>query len=74
MDSAEVVVRAIASPCTGMCRVGPEGELCLGCFRTVDEVCAWKHMLEEERAAIMAKLSLREYAWRTEQGLLEKKP
>lgn len=52
------------TPCTGLCRVDPSGELCLGCFRTVDEVCAWRLMTDEERAAAMAKLGEREREWR----------
>lgn len=46
------VVRAVLSPCTGVCQLGSEG-YCLGCLRTGDEIARWLQMSEAERSRLM---------------------
>ncbi|MCC5863519.1 MAG: DUF1289 domain-containing protein [Wenzhouxiangella sp.] len=46
---------AIESPCIGTCTLGPEG-LCLGCFRSAEEIGAWLSYAPARRRAIMAEL------------------
>jgi uncharacterized protein len=48
--------RPIVTPCIQVCVVDGESGLCLGCFRTLDEVARWSALSDEERAAIMAAL------------------
>jgi uncharacterized protein len=58
--SDEVWRRAeIESPCVKLCVVHPATGLCLGCFRTVDEIAAWSAMTPEARRAVMAELPSR---------------
>jgi uncharacterized protein len=45
----------IESPCIGTCTVGPDG-LCLGCFRSLDEIAGWMGLSADQRRAIMASL------------------
>jgi predicted Fe-S protein YdhL (DUF1289 family) len=53
----EVWVRdEIESPCVKLCVVHPEERLCVGCFRTIEEIATWSRMTSEERRAIMADL------------------
>ena len=48
--------RSIATPCVQVCIVdGPSG-LCLGCFRSLQEIGGWSRMSDEERAKIMGEL------------------
>jgi predicted Fe-S protein YdhL (DUF1289 family) len=49
----------IQSPCIKLCVVHPEERICVGCFRTIDEIGAWSRMTPEVRAAIMAELPAR---------------
>ena len=49
----------IDSPCTNICQIHPDTELCLGCARTVDEIATWSRISPEERQAIMADLPSR---------------
>lgn len=49
----------ISSPCIDVCRLDRQSGLCIGCFRTVDEIRRWSTMNEETRLAIMALLSQR---------------
>jgi predicted Fe-S protein YdhL (DUF1289 family) len=38
---------------------GPSG-LCLGCYRTLQEIGGWPRLTDEQRAEIMAELPARE--------------
>ena len=58
--SDEVWSRAeIESPCVKLCVVHPETRLCMGCFRSIDEIAAWSRMTPEARRAVMAELPAR---------------
>ena len=46
----------IASPCIKICSLHPEARICVGCFRTGDEIARWTRMGAEARDAIMAEL------------------
>lgn len=48
------------SPCRGICRIDPEQGLCVGCYRNLDEICAWLGLDDEERAQIMRTCDTRE--------------
>ncbi len=56
----EVWTRAeIESPCVKLCVVHPESRLCMGCYRSIDEITAWSTMSPEARRAVMADLPAR---------------
>jgi predicted Fe-S protein YdhL (DUF1289 family) len=46
----------IDSPCVKICVVHPEARICIGCYRTPDEIARWSRMPPEERRAVMAVL------------------
>jgi uncharacterized protein len=48
-----------ASPCNRICTVDPVTNLCIGCFRTLDEISFWTRYTDAERAAIWAELERR---------------
>ncbi|QDH74289.1 DUF1289 domain-containing protein [Brevundimonas sp. M20] len=51
--------RPVATPCVKVCIVdGPTG-LCLGCYRTLQEIGGWSALSDERRAEIMTQLSSR---------------
>ena len=43
----------IATPCVKVCIVDGESGLCLGCYRTLQEVAGWTRLTGPERSAIM---------------------
>ena len=47
------------SPCIKVCFVDPEQQMCVGCFRTLEELARWTHYSDAEREAIGTKLSSR---------------
>jgi predicted Fe-S protein YdhL (DUF1289 family) len=49
----------IESPCVKLCVVHPEARICVGCYRTIDEIAQWSRMTHEERATVMAALPAR---------------
>lgn len=51
--------RPVASPCIMVCTVDGASGLCLGCFRTLQEIATWSRMSDEERAAIIGGLDER---------------
>ena len=46
----------IDSPCVKICVVHPEARICIGCYRTPDEIAGWSRMTPEARRAVMAAL------------------
>ncbi len=48
-----------SSPCVNVCVMDPQRGVCLGCYRTLDEIARWGGMDEAERRRIMAGLSER---------------
>ncbi len=43
----------IESPCIKICVLHPEAGICLGCYRTRDEIAGWARLSREERRDIM---------------------
>jgi len=46
----------VESPCIKLCVVHPEARLCLGCYRSIEEITAWSRYSAEERRRIMEAL------------------
>ena len=51
--------RPIATPCIQVCMVDGQSGLCLGCFRTLQEIAGWTKLSAEQRAALMTELPAR---------------
>ncbi|WP_235987771.1 DUF1289 domain-containing protein [Roseibium aggregatum] len=47
------------SPCTKVCQIDQRTKLCLGCYRTLDEIAAWGAMRPDEREKVMEDLDRR---------------
>jgi predicted Fe-S protein YdhL (DUF1289 family) len=48
--------KPIATPCIKVCVVDGASGLCLGCFRTLQEIGTWSRLTDEERTRVMAEL------------------
>ncbi|MCB1364502.1 MAG: DUF1289 domain-containing protein [Rhodobacteraceae bacterium] len=46
----------IDSPCVRICVVHPGEGICVGCYRSPDEIARWSQMSDAERARIRAEL------------------
>jgi uncharacterized protein len=49
----------IQSPCVKLCVVHPEARICVGCYRTIDEIAGWSRYTHAERAVLMDALPAR---------------
>ena len=49
----------VQSPCVKLCTIHPAERICVGCFRSIDEISAWSRMTPAERSEIMADLPAR---------------
>lgn len=49
----------VQSPCIKICVVHPEERLCIGCYRSIEEIANWSRLTPQERSAIMAELPAR---------------
>ncbi len=54
-----IMPQTLSTPCVSICTLDAAGHICLGCGRTLEEIGAWPALSENERRAIMARLSLR---------------
>ena len=60
--------KPVWSPCRKICLVDPAHSICVGCFRTLDELGRWTRFSDEERRAVKRELKDREAAYRAETG------
>ncbi len=49
----------VESPCVKLCVIHPETRLCVGCYRSIDEISVWSRMPAEARHAVMEELPTR---------------
>jgi hypothetical protein len=53
---------AIDSPCINVCRIDPAANVCIGCYRSIDEITRWRGYSDGERKRVLAALPLRKRA------------
>lgn len=58
----------VESPCIRVCVIHPEERLCVGCYRSAEEIAGWSRMTPEERRRIMAELPARAPRLRKRRG------
>ena len=49
----------IDSPCIQVCQMDEDSALCIGCFRTLDEIAAWGRASDAAKIAILASVEQR---------------
>ena len=49
-----------SSPCVAVCKIDEDSNLCLGCFRTLDEIASWSMLTREQKLDINKKCKERE--------------
>jgi len=58
-DPSSDALTAVASPCTGICRMDAADRWCEGCLRSRDEIAAWSQLSPLEQRALRAQLTQR---------------
>ncbi len=49
----------IDSPCVDICVIHPKAKICIGCYRTGDEIARWSSYTPQERKQLMRDLPAR---------------
>jgi predicted Fe-S protein YdhL (DUF1289 family) len=49
----------VPSPCISVCELDANGRICVGCFRTLDEIAAWGSLDATAKRRILAELPAR---------------
>jgi uncharacterized protein len=49
----------VPSPCISLCRMSSTTQLCLGCFRTLDEIAGWGRMDEASKRDVWRSIEQR---------------
>ena len=49
----------IQSPCVKLCTIHPAERICVGCYRSIDEISTWSRLTPDARRSIMAELPSR---------------
>ena len=49
---------SVESPCIRLCTLD-DNDICVGCYRSIDEICAWGGASENERRDILDRASRR---------------
>ncbi len=61
--------RAVMTPCVGICSLDPDTDLCMGCWRTRDEVASWAMAGDDLRRQILSRARRRREQARNEDEL-----
>jgi len=43
----------VQSPCVEICQLDPVSGMCLGCFRTMDEIATWIELTDIEKQGVL---------------------
>jgi predicted Fe-S protein YdhL (DUF1289 family) len=49
----------VESPCNQTCRLDPQINLCVGCYRTAEEIVRWSRYSAAQKRAVLEKLPQR---------------
>ena len=50
----------VPSPCVSVCRMDDASGLCVGCWRTLDEIAAWATLGDEAKRAVWQHIEQRQ--------------
>lgn len=55
-------IAAMPSPCISICQMDPQADVCLGCYRTRQEIASWSRMSVEVQRDLLDVLNERRAA------------
>ena len=56
------VTASMPSPCISICQMDPHADICLGCYRTRQEISSWSRMSVEAQRDLLDTLNARRAA------------
>ncbi len=58
-ELAKSIDERVPSPCISVCRMDDASGLCLGCFRTLDEIIEWGRSSDPEKRVVWRLIAQR---------------
>jgi len=52
--------QTVPSPCVNVCRIAPDGGLCEGCWRTIDEIRSWRTSDDDFKLQVWQRVEQRQ--------------
>ena len=49
----------VLSPCIAVCKMDAASQLCIGCYRTLDEIARWSRMDDGAKRAVWSAITQR---------------
>ena len=49
----------VASPCNSICTIDAATRLCIGCYRSLDEIASWMQLSDEQKREVIRALPAR---------------
>jgi len=54
-----IAYTATSSPCNEVCQMDAEWGVCVGCYRTIDEIVTWSKLSDPEKIEVLAQVKRR---------------
>ena len=54
-----IAYTATSSPCNNVCQMDEDWGVCVGCFRTLDEIVQWSQYSDDEKRAVLSQVKRR---------------
>ena len=58
-EMAKSTQHSVPSPCISVCRFDGDSGLCLGCYRTLDEIAAWSRAGDDAKRVVWGRITQR---------------
>jgi len=58
-ELAQCIDNRVPSPCISVCRMDDSSSLCLGCFRTLDEIVKWGSSADADKRVVWQRITQR---------------
>jgi predicted Fe-S protein YdhL (DUF1289 family) len=54
-----IAYTATSSPCNNVCQMDEDWGVCVGCYRTLDEIVSWSKLTDPEKIDVLAQVKRR---------------
>ena len=58
-DSADQAMTSVPSPCNSICTIDAKLGVCIGCYRTLDEIASWMRYSDDRKREVVRSLPAR---------------
>ena len=58
-DNAGQTMTSVPSPCNSICTIDAKLGVCIGCYRTLDEIASWMRLSDDRKREVVRSLPAR---------------